>query len=706
MKSLIHGTIRKRMADQSAMAETSVKASIDLKSASLYLDRELSLLGFQQRVFEEALDRNTPLLERVKFLSILSSNLDEFFMVRVAVLKGKLDPKLSTPSEIEAAAAKLKRIRAEVNRLLNDAYELFSEELVPALRQSGIELSDYHSLTVDERWELDSYFRAEVFPLLTPLAVDQGRPFPHISNLSMNIVVVIGGSEGQLRFARVKLPDTVPRLLPVRSSRLKHCFVWIEEVMAANLGLLFPRMDIAECHAFHVTRDAELVIQELESDDLLETIEDAVWKRRFRAVVRLQVNANVPSHVLDFLVTNLEIRREDIYQVDGPLDLKRLMQVYELDRPELKDAPHTPAPWPGKDKCGESIFNLIRNEDALLHHPYQSFQPVVDFLNEAAADPQVLAIKMTLYRVGRNSPIVAALLEAMKSGKEVAVLLELKARFDEESNIEWAQALEAEGVHVVYGLPGLKVHCKIALVLRREAGGIRRYVHMGTGNYNASTARLYTDLSLFTANEEIGQDATDLFNFLTGYSAKRSFKKLLVAPINMRARLEDMIRREIDKHSMASPGYLVFKMNALEDHGMIELLYKASRAGVKVDLIVRGICCLRPGIPGVSENIQVRSILGRFLEHSRIFYFRNGGQEEIYCGSADMMPRNLNRRVETMFPVENPAQVRRLKYEMLDAYFADSVRARVMDQNGNYRRVRPAEGVEPVDSQAWFIRRQ
>lgn len=694
------------MADHGAMTATSVDALIDLKSASLYLDRELSLLSFQNRVLEEARDRENPLLERVKFLSIFSSNLDEFFMVRVAVLKGKLDPALSTSSEIEAAAAKLKRIRAEVNRLSSEAYKLFNEELVPALGQSGIELSDYSSLTVEERWELDRQFHAEIFPLLTPLAVDQGRPFPHISNLSRNMVVVIRDEEGQLLFARVKLPDTVPRLLPVRSERAKHCFVWIEEVVAANLGLLFPRMDIAECHAFHVTRDAELVIQELESDDLLESIEDAVWKRRFRAVVRLTVKANVPAHVLDFLVENLEIRREDVYKVDGPLDLKQLMQVHELDLPELKDTPHTPAPWPAKDKRDESIFNLIRNEDTLLHHPYQSFLPVVDFLNQAAADPQVLAIKMTLYRVGRNSPIVAALLEAIKSGKEVAVLLELKARFDEESNIEWAQALEAEGVHVVYGLPGLKVHCKVALVLRREAGGIKRYVHLGTGNYNASTGRLYTDLSFFTAKEGIGQDATDLFNFLTGYSAKRSFQKLLVAPINMRARLEDMIRREIDKHSPASPGHIVFKMNALEDPGIIELLYKASRAGVKVDLIVRGICCLRPGLTGVSENIQVRSILGRFLEHSRIFYFRNGGQEEIFCGSADMMPRNLNRRVETMFPVENPAHVRRLKYEMLDAYFADTVRARVMDQDGNYHRVRPADGMDPVDCQAWFIRRQ
>ena len=562
-------------------------------------------------MLEEAQDRNNPLLERVKFLSILSSNLDEFFMVRVAVLKGKLDPKLSSPAEMESAAAKLKRIRAEVARLSNDAYKLFIEELVPALEQSGIELSDHHSLTVDERWDLDRYFHTEVFPLLTPLAVDQGRPFPHISNLSMNMLVVIRDAEGQLRFARVKLPDTVPRLLPVLSSRSKHCFVWIEEVVAANLGLLFPRMDIAESHAFHVTRDAELVIQELESDDLLESIEDADWKRRFRAVVRLAVNANVPPHVLDFLVENLEIRREDIYKVEGPLDLKRLMQVYEVDLPELKDPPHMPAPWPAKDKRDESIFTLIRNEDTLLHHPYQSFHPVVDFLNQAAADPQVLAIKMTLYRVGRNSPVVAALLETIKSGKEVAVLLELKARFDEESNIEWAQALEAEGVHVVYGLPGLKVHCKIALVLRREAGGIRRYVHLGTGNYNASTARLYTDLSFFTANEAIGQDATDLFNYLTGYSAKRSFHKLLVAPVNMRARMEDMIRREIDKHSPASPGHIVFKMNALEDLGIIELLYKASRAGVRVDLVVRGICCLRPGVPGVSDNIQVRSILGR-----------------------------------------------------------------------------------------------
>ncbi len=699
------------MADQRAfesVVSPSMVAAVesDSKPEHLYLDRELSLLAFQSRVLEEAQDPNNPLLERLKFLSILSSNLDEFFMVRVAILKGKLDPKLAGPKEIELLEAQIRRIRAEVSRISAAAYDCFRNDFVPELQRAGLIISDYSSLPHAERREVDRYFHSDIFPLLTPLAVDQGRPFPHISNLSLNIVVVVRDAKGKNRFARVKVPDTVPRLISIHSETARSCFVWTEQVVAANLELLFPRLEIVECHAFHVTRDAELVIQELESDDLLESIEDAVWQRRFRAVVRLQVNSNVPAYVLDFLVENLEIRHEDVYPVDGPLDLKRLFQLYELDRPDLKDPVHTPAPWSAQEKPSDSIFDLIRSQDVLLHHPYQSFEPVVEFLRQAAADPQVLAIKMTLYRVGRNSPIVAALLEAIRSGKEVAVLLELKARFDEESNIEWAQALESEGVHVVYGLPGLKVHCKIALVLRRETGGIRRYVHMGTGNYNATTARLYTDLSFFTTDEQIGQDATDLFNYLTGYSAKQSFQKLLVAPISMRSRLEETIQREISVHSAANPGHMIFKMNSLEDHGIIDLLYKASRAGVQVDLIVRGICCLRPGVPGLSDNIHVRSLVGRFLEHSRIFYFRNGGHEEIYCGSADMMPRNLNRRVETMFPIRNSAQIRRLKYEILDACLADTVRARVMDSQGKYSRIPRSQSKEAVDSQAWFIRRQ
>jgi polyphosphate kinase len=667
--------------------------------ANLFLDRELSLLSFQRRVLEEAQDPDNPLLERVKFLTILFSNLDEFFMVRVAVLKQKV-----TTSVLDGAPEQLERIRGAVKQLMSEAYDTW-REIERELAAAGIELRDYAQLTNRERGSMESYFRQVVYPVLTPLAFDPGRPFPHISNLSLNLAVAVRDSKGVERFARVKVPDTLPQLVPVpqdATSGGRPVMIWLEQLVIENLQALFPGLEIIEAYPFRVTRDAEVEIQELESDDLLETIEEAVWQRRFRAVVRLQVSREIPEHILDTLIANLEIDPRDVYPVDGPLDLGRLRQILSLERPDLKDAPLLPfTPAALHPKAEEDIFAVLRREDVLLHHPFESFQPVVEFLRRAAIDPEVLAIKITLYRVGRNSPIVESLLSAIENGKQVAVLVELKARFDEESNIEWARALEAAGVHVVYGLVGLKVHSKVALVVRREGDAIRRYVHLGTGNYNPTTARLYTDVSLFTADEQIGADVTDLFNYLTGYSAKNDFRKLLVAPINMRQRLEELIRREIDHASKGHEAGLLLKMNALEDGPMIRLLYQASQAGVHIDLLVRGICCLRPGIAGLSENIRVTSIVGRFLEHSRMYYFRNNGHEQIYLGSADIMGRNLNNRVELMFPVEDKRLLTRLRREILSTYLADNRNARRMRPDGTF--VWDKSGEPPVDSQAQFL---
>ncbi|MES1260430.1 MAG: polyphosphate kinase 1 [Acidobacteriota bacterium] len=687
---------------------TAPVAEISLDDCTLYMNRELSLLEFQQRVLEEARDPRNKLLERVKFLSIVNSNLDEFFMVRVAALKQKLSAGSQDLSiDGRTVAQQLTAVRGRLDGLMKDIYDCFQRQLLPGLKRHGIEIVDYADLDHREKAAVDQYYIDTIFPVLTPLAFDPGRPFPHISNLSLNLAIVLRETDDREHFARLKVPEQLPQLVvvpqkmrarPSRKAPLQtQKFVWIEQVIAANLGSLFPGLKILESHPFHVTRDAEVAIKELESDDLLESVEEAVWRRRFRKPVRLQTNNSISDEVLEILIDNLEVNPVDVFRVNGPLDLTRLRQLPSLDRPELKDEPLDPWTPPEFSKnAEEDIFSVIRREDRLLHHPFQTFAPIVDLLKKAAHDPDVLAIKMTLYRVGRNSPIVSALLEAIENGKQVAVLLELKARFDEESNIEWARALEREGVHVVYGLLGLKVHCKIALIVRREHEQIRRYVHLGTGNYNPTTARLYTDLSLFTADPEIGADATDLFNYLTGYSHKSNFRRLLVAPVTMRKQLMALIRREI---ALGPRGHLILKMNALEDRAMIRLLYEASRAGVKVDLLVRGLCCLRPGIPGVSENIVVRSIVGRFLEHSRIFYFGNGGAEEVYAGSADLMPRNLDRRVELLFPILNAKLVRYLRDVVLEKYLADTRKVRIGKPDGTYESIRNGT----VDSQAWLI---
>jgi polyphosphate kinase len=682
-------------------------AAADLDSPLLYVNRELALLEFQKRVLEEARDPRVPLLERAKFLSIVDSNLDEFYMIRVAGLKQQVAAGVqeSGPDGM-SPADQLDAVRKTAVAIAADARRVWLEEVRPALAAERIFVLDHDALEIESRMKLRAYFEESVFPVLTPLAVDLSRPFPHISNLSLNLAVQVRDASGQEHFARVKVPQTLPQLVHVPRSdgTSSWTFVPLEQVVAANLDALFPGMEIVEVHPFRVTRNADLVIQEIEADDLLETIEEGVRQRQFGFVTRLMVEATMPPRILDELLINLEADRADVMRVEGPLALAHLAALLSADRPDLKEPTllaQAPRALEGKNT---DIFAAVRAGDILLHHPFDSFVPVIDFLRNAAIDPDVLAIKMTLYRAGRNAPVVKALLDAREEGKQVAVLVELKARFDEERNIEWARALESEGVHVVYGLLGLKTHSKIALVVRREGDRIRRYTHLSTGNYNAVTAQAYTDLGLLTCDEAIGADATDLFNYLTGYSAKTDYRRLSVAPINLRERIAGLIEREIEHQRAGRPGHLILKMNALTDRRIIRQLYRASQAGVKVDLIVRGICGLRPGIEGVSDTIRVVSIVGRFLEHSRIFWFRNGGDEEVFLGSADLMPRNLNGRVEVLFPIGDPRLVNVLREEIVAAYLADNVKARAMNADGGYTRLVAEDGAPRIDAQSWLLK--
>jgi polyphosphate kinase len=672
--------------------------AVDLSSPSLYINRELSLLEFQRRVLEEAWDETKPLLERIKFLAILGSNMDEFFMVRVSGIRKQVEARIMEVSpDGMTPPDQLAAIRRLSQELMIEAQRCYQKKLLPKLEKAGIHIIDYYKLNKTQKERADTYFKEVVYPVLTPLALDPGHPFPHISNLSLNLAIVIRDKKGNEKFARLKVPDTLPRLLPIKRSSggvrkdgtipYQHYFVWLEQLIAVNLVNLFPGMEVTSAHPFRIVRDADIEIQELEADDLLETMQQNIRKRKFGSVVQVAVYESMPENVRELLVDNLEVSRNDVYVLDSPLGLSGLWQLYSsVERHDLKDTAYKPR-IPKVFKRAESaadIFEAIRNENILIHHPYDSFNPVVDFLNAAARDPQVLAIKQTLYRVGTNAPVVEALLEAAEHGKEVAVLVELKARFDEESNIGWARALEEVGVHVVYGLVGLKTHCKVTMVVRQEGGGIRRYLHLATGNYNALTSRIYEDIGLFTCDDEMGADATDLFNYLTGYSTKQEYRKLLVAPVSLRKRLEKMILREIEHAQQGRKAHLIFKINSLVDPQMIQLLYRASQAGVQVDLLVRGMCCLRPGIKGISENIRVISIVGRYLEHSRLFYFLNDGRENIYLGSADLMPRNLNHRVEVVFPVENKEQIKYLRQYVLDTYLKDNTRARILQTNGTY----------------------
>src|SRR5579862_4526861 len=695
------------------------QAERPLDDPALYINRELSLIDFQRRVLEEAQDARNPLLDRLMFLSFVGSNIDEFFMVRVAGLKRQIEKAvIDAGPDAMTAPEQLRAIRAAVIRLFRSAHDCWTRELVPALEQSGIHILNYSDLSEDQRATANAYFQETVFPTLTPLAFDPGRPFPHISNLSLNLAVMLRGAEGEEHFARVKIPDTLPQLVPVSAlarakSRTKamlkeQTFIWLEQLVTANLASLFPGMTIEEAHPFHVTRDADSEIQDLEAGDLLESVEEGVWQRRFADVVRVEVDEGMPAPILEILTKNMELEREDIYKLTGgPLSLVRVRGLTKLERPDLKFPPFVPAlpPSLAKDSEEEDIFGIIRRGDILLQHPFESFQPVVGLIQKAARDPEVLAIKITLYRVGRNAPIVDALLEAVENGKQVAVLLELKARFDEESNIGWARKLEDYGVHVVYGLVGLKVHCKVALIVRKEGDVIRRYAHLSTGNYNNVTAQLYTDIGMLTCDPDIGADCTDLFNFLTGYSVKSSYRKLLVSPMTLRARMEHLIMREIEHQKAGRGGHLIFKMNALVDRKMIQLLYQASQAGVKVQLLVRGICCLIPGIAGVSENITVTSMVGRFLEHSRIFYFANGGDDEVYLGSADLMPRNLNHRVEVDFPVQDEGLTRLVRDQILATYLKDQAKARHMTSEGKYVRDPGYQKKNAFNAQEAFLAR-
>lgn len=676
--------------------------TLSLQSKLLF-NRELSWIEFNRRVLEEALDRRRPLLERVKFLAIFSTNLDEFFMIRVSALKDQVESETAIVSpDGMSPQEQLLQISKKLRPLLEEQMSCLRDDLLQELARHGIRIVDYEDLPASSRVEIDSYFQQNIFPVLTPLAVDPSHPFPYISNLSLNLAVFVASQEEDTppRFARIKVPPVIPRLLPVSGSG--HQFVLLEQVIKANLHWLFPDMELLACHPFRMTRDAELEIEEDEADDLLKTVEAQLRQRRFGSCVRLEVDTTMPASMVNYLRQALDLEENDVYTIDGPLNVSDFMALYKLDYPHLKDKSFTPA-VPAVLNSDESIFDVLRRQDILLHHPYDSFNPVVDFIRSAATDPKVLAIKQTLYRTSGDSPIVQALIEASESGKQVAAIVELKARFDEENNITWARKMERSGVHVVYGLLGVKTHSKVALVVRQEEGVIRRYVHLGTGNYNPTTAKIYTDFGLLTSNPEIGADATELFNYLTGYSRQRKFRKLLIAPINLREKMLAMIEREIEHHRQGRPSRIIVKINSLTDTKIIRTLYEASQAGVMIDLIVRGICCLKPGLPGISDTIRVISIVGRFLEHSRVFYFANGGQEEFYVGSADWMQRNMDRRIEVVFPVEDEKLKQRLKVEILETTLMDNTGARLLHPDGSYERLTPGNGEEAVDSQKIFL---
>jgi len=675
-----------------------------LVEPSLYINRELSWLEFNQRVLQEACDQRHPLLERVKFLSIVGTNLDEFFMIRVAGIKELIlaniveySPDGLTPSQ------QLHAIHDRVSVMLKEMCDCYRKDLLPKLAAQEIHIMEMEELTAEDRKKLGDLFAREIYPVLTPLAFDPGHPFPYISNLSLSLAVVVKTPNGEERFARVKVPDVLPRLVQVPDGDKQDMekevrFVWLEDVISDNLHLLFPGMMVEESYAFRVTRNADIEIQEDEADDLIQSIEESIRQRRFGSVVRVSIESKMPARIKEILIENLEVAPDDVYEFDPPLDPSQLMTLLRLPRPELKDPAYVPASLI-QEEDGEDIFGVIRRGDVLLHHPYDSFNPIVQFIRSAANDPNVLAIKQTLYRIGKESPLIPLFVEAAEKGKQVAVLVELKARFDEENNIGWAKQLERAGVHVVYGLVGLKTHAKMALVVRKENDGLRRYVHLGTGNYNPITARIYTDLSYFTCKEEITEDITEVFNYLTGYSRKESYKKLAVAPITIRQKIESLIDREIQNVKSGKQGHMILKMNALTDVKMIARLYEASRAGVKIDLVVRGICSLRPGVKGHSETIRVVSIVGRYLEHSRVFYFQNGDKPEIYLSSADLMGRNLERRVELMFPIEDESLAKKIKEEVLDAALEDCVRSRELRSDGYYANVSPQNGKVICDLQ-------
>lgn len=675
-----------------------------LNDPALYLNRELSWLAFNRRVLAQAQDPTHPLLERIKFLAIVGSNLDEFFMIRVASLLRKQRTNTEDVStDGMTTEQQLAAVRKQAADMLAQQAKCWTQELRPQLADHHIQFLEPAEYSPAITQYLESYFTREIWPVLTPLAFDPGHPFPYISNLSLNLAVVVKHGGGT-KFARVKLPDVLPRFIPLPerlTSKGTSAFVFLEDVVRANLGRLFPGTTVKGAHLFRVIRDADLVIQEDEADDLLESIDQGLRQRRHGALAVLVVESGVPRRVVDILIENFEIEEENVLRTKDRLGFSDWMQLSALHRPELKYSPFQPTPiWTAAD--AETIFDELRQHDRLVHHPFQSFGAVEAFLKAAIDDPLVIGIKMTLYRIGANSPLIDLLLTAADAGKQVAVLVELKARFDERNNIQWAQRLEAAGIHVVYGLLNLKTHCKLCLVIRKETAGIRRYAHLGTGNYNAVTARLYTDMGLFTSRDALVEDASDLFNYLTGYSNQSQYRELLVAPVSLRSGLTQLIEREIAAAAEGRPAGIVIKVNAITDAGIVRLLYRASQAGVRIDLIVRGVCVLRPGVPGISDHISVRSIVGRFLEHSRIFWFANGGTPQIYIGSADIMERNLDRRVEVLCPVVDPAMADHLRHVVLAAYLRDTSRSRVLLADGTY--VVPPDGDDPgVNAQVLLL---
>ncbi|MEJ7577666.1 MAG: polyphosphate kinase 1 [Pyrinomonadaceae bacterium] len=674
-------------------------------------NRDLSQLEFFRRVLEEARDDSLPPLERLKFLSIFSVNLDEFFMVRVSGLK-----EAAEHAEIEVIPGELmpieqlKIIRERLLPMFDAHARCLRSEVLPALEKRGVSVVSYGSLSAAEKRKLDGYFLKNIFPVLTPSAVDPTHPFPHIPGLCLNIGLTVEPlpehgitrsltGTGEARFVHISIPSALPRLIPVGESEVK--FTLLEELIKANIHTLFPRMRAGEPHVFRVTRDADMEIMEDQAGDLLRLVKESLRQRRFGMPVRLEVSATLPREMIGFLADSLELDPDDVYAVGETLDASGLMSLYDLDKPDLKDESlEATVPAPLKKK--ESFFDSIKRGDILLHHPYTSYTTVTDFIQTAAKDPDVVAIKMCLYRTGHRSPIPQALIEASERGKQVTAIVEIKARFDEERNIEWAERLAEAGVHVIYGVVGLKTHCKVALVVRREKRGLQTYVHIATGNYNPTTSKVYTDLGLLTAHPEIGDDATDLFNFLTGFSRQKDYKRLLVAPVNLRERTLALIERETAHARERRPARIVAKTNRLTDLSVIAALYEASQAGVEIDLIVRGACMLRPGVRGLSETIQVRSIVGRFLEHSRIFYFANGGDDEVYIGSADWMRRNFDRRVEVVTPVLDEALKKHLKDDVLAAYLRDNVKARILNSDGAFERVRRVPGEADFNSQLHF----
>ena len=686
---------------------------MDLKNfekPEYFVNRELSWLKFDERVLSEARDKSLPLFDRLKFLSITSSNLDEFYMVRVASLKDqvhagyeKTDIAGLTPKE------QLKEISAQTHELVHTQYNTLTRSLLPLLEKAGLHMIlEHEELTDDQKEYVDRYFEDNVYPVLTPMAMDSSRPFPLIRNKTLNIGALISKKDRKkdkevLEFATVQVPSVLPRVIEIPSGKEGvRAVIMLEEIIERNIGKLFLSNDVVCAHPYRIMRNADLSIDEDEAEDLLVEIQKQLKKRQWGEVIRLEVEDKVYKRLLKILKTEFEIKNEDIFSISGPLDLTMLMKVYGLDGfDEYKTPKYVPAPVPAFQN-DKDIFQVIREGDVFLHHPYMSFDPVVNFVRQAAKDPDVLAIKQTLYRVSGNSPIIAALAQAAENGKQVSVLVELKARFDEEHNIVWAKMLEKAGCHVIYGLVGLKTHSKITLVVRREETGIRRYVHMATGNYNDSTAKLYTDCGVFSCDERFGEDATAVFNMLSGYSEPKRWNKLIVAPIWMKNRFLKLIEREAENAKNGLPAYIRAKMNSLCDPVIMSALYYASSCGVQINLLVRGICCLKVGIPGVSENIHVRSIVGEFLEHSRIFCFCNGGNEEVYMGSADWMPRNLDRRVEIVFPVEDES-IRAEAIHVLDLEFKDNVKAHILQPDGTYVKL-DKRGKALVNSQMEFCR--